>query len=96
MPMTSEKILHVEIDRSPGLRKLYLIPDKTMGMHIPQTLVALDEKELEEYKRLYTLVVEIGDAHPDLAHGVEWKVFGIRRLDIADLPGNPMRKKENG
>jgi hypothetical protein len=94
MPMTQKEVLQGEIIRPPGPRKLYLIPGKTMGMHIPQTLVALDENELEEHKRFYSLIIEIGDAHPDLAHGIEWEVYGIRGIDIWDLPGNPPRKKK--
>jgi hypothetical protein len=93
MPLTQREILEGEIIIPPGPRKLYLIPGKMMGMHLPQTLVSLTEKELEECKRIYALVIEIGDAHPDLALGIEWEVYGIRRIDIAELPGNPMRRK---
>jgi hypothetical protein len=64
-----------------------------MGMGIPYTLVALDEKELEEYARFHTLIMELGHAHPDLAPGIEWEVYGVRRFDIAELPGNPSRKQ---
>lgn len=93
MPLTQKEILESEMVGPHSPRKLYLIPGKTMGMHVPQTLVALNEKELEEHKRIFTLVIEIGTAHPDLAIGIEWEVLGIRRLDIAGLPGNPIRRK---
>ena len=97
MPMTQEELLlgEMEIIRPPGPRKLYLIPGETMGMHIPQTLVSLNEQEFEEYKKSNTVIIELGDAHPDLVPGVEWEVTGIRRLDIANLPGHPLRKKDD-
>lgn len=97
MPMTTDEIVQgeVEVIRPVGHRKLYLIPGKTCGTHIPQTLVALDERQLEDYKEIYTIVVEIGDAHPDLAEGIEWEVYGIRRIDTANLPGYPMRKRSD-
>jgi hypothetical protein len=95
MPMTKDEVIggETEIIRPVGSRKLYLIPGKVLGMHLPQTLVALDEEGLEEYKQFYTLIIEIGDAHPDLAPGIEWEVYNIRRIDITELPGNPTRKK---
>jgi hypothetical protein len=97
MPMTQEEVIsgETEILEPHGPRKLYLIPGKMMGTHLPQTLVALDEEELEEYKLFYTLIIEIGDAHPDLARGIEWECYGIRRTDITSLPGHPLRKTEN-
>ena len=98
MPMTQDELIQggmVEIIRPPGSRKLYLIPGETMGMKIPQTLVALTEQEFEEYKQAHNVIIELGTAHPDLMVGIEWDVTGIRRLDIANLPGHPMRKKDD-
>lgn len=97
MPMTRDELIQggVEIIRPPGSRKLYLIPGEIMGMKVPQTLVALDEREFEEYKKSHPLIVELGTAHPDLAVGIEWEVTGIRRLDIVNLPGHPLRKKDD-
>lgn len=95
MPLTEKEVLEGEFEviRPPGPRKLYLIPGKTMGMQVPQTLVALDENELEEYKKFYALIIEIGTAHADLASGIEWEVYGVRRIDIANLPGNLLMRK---
>ena len=95
MPLTQEKIHVGEMVEPSGLKKLYLIPGELLGMHIPQRLVALNERELEEYKQLHKVIIELGTAHPDLAAGVEWDVTGIRRLDIAKLPGHPMREKDD-
>ena len=93
MPMTQDEVISGEMVGPVGPRKLYLIPGKIMGTHLPQTLVALDERELEEYRQVYTLIIELGTAHPDLAEGVEWEVYNIRRRDIANLPRNPLGKK---
>jgi len=79
---------------SPELpRKLYIVLGSSMGMHIPQTMVSLNALELENYRKFNTVVLEIGDAHPDLAEGIEWSVTGIRRKDLADLPDHPCKKR---
>ena len=94
MPMTQDELLKGDFVMPSGLRKLYLVPGEELGLQIPQTMVALDEEELEEYKQIHPVVIEVGDAHPGLAKGIEWEVRHIRRLDLVNLPG--YLPKENG
>jgi hypothetical protein len=92
--MTQDELLKGDFIVPTGPRRLYLVPGEELGLSIPQTMVALDEKELEEYKRAHPVVIEIGIANEDLAVGIEWEVRGIRRLDLVNLPG--YLPKENG
>jgi hypothetical protein len=93
--LTQEQIIQGEMEliEPSGPKKLYLIPGKVMGMHVPMTLVSLDSRDLEKYRRLHSMVLEIGDAHPDLPEGIEWEVRGIRRVDVVNLPGSVTAKK---
>jgi hypothetical protein len=84
----------VEVVEQIPLRKFYLALGNVLGTRVPQTLLVLTEEEAEIYRREACLI-EIGEAHSDLALGIVWEVTGIRRADIADLPDYPCKKRDS-